>query len=489
MLTKKDVREIATGLGFLLPNILGFMTFTAVPLVISLVMAFTNWNLELHNMFKTESVQFVGFANFQKLLNEPDFFKYLGNTLFLMIGIPFGMAGSLMAAMLLNNDFRGNNKRVWGIVITTAILVVSISILMLVGMQATAMMMLICGLTGTILIMGSVGGQTIYRTLFYFPHFTAGVSTFILWKKLYSPDNGPINNALTPVLESISPSLAKIPQNVAESVSFWLIIAVAVLMIYCFWRKLQHWLDGDCGTVSLIVSIIIFSVPLILCHHWGYTKQLTLWVLAACWLGTIIVLIRGRKYRCLLDYGMTDSVIISGAIMVFALALLGASIVMFDLPLKAVGGISPPKWHTDYYWAKPSLIFMGLWGSIGSNNMLLYLAGLSGVSQELYEAADIDGASKWQRFWNITWPQLSNITFFILIMAIIGGLQGGFEMARAMTQGGPAGSTTTLSYYIYSEGFATGRLGYASAVSWALFAMVFVVTIFNWKFGNRYTND
>jgi len=89
----------------------------------------------------------------------------------------------------------------------------------------------------------------------------------------------------------------------------------------------------------------------------------------------------------------------------------------------------------------------------------------------------------------VTWPQLANVTFFVFVMSVIGGLQGGFEMARTMTQGGPAGATTTLSYYVYTEGFVTGRLGYASAVSWVLFAMVLSVTLFNWKFGNRYTHD
>jgi multiple sugar transport system permease protein len=74
-------------------------------------------------------------------------------------------------------------------------------------------------------------------------------------------------------------------------------------------------------------------------------------------------------------------------------------------------------------------------------------------------------------------------------MSVIGGLQGGFEMARTMTKGGPAGSTTTLSYYVYTEGFETGRLGYASAVAWTLFLMVLVATLFNWKFGSRRTND
>jgi len=130
----------------------------------------------------------------------------------------------------------------------------------------------------------------------------------------------------------------------------------------------------------------------------------------------------------------------------------------------------------------------GLWAAIGSNNMLLYLAGLSGVPQSLYEAADIDGAKGFKRFWNVTWPQLAPVTFFIFVMSMIGGLQGGFEMARTMTQGGPAGSTTTLAYYIYSEGFETGRLGFASAVAWAMFALVFAVTLFNWKFGSKYTD-
>ena len=111
------------------------------------------------------------------------------------------------------------------------------------------------------------------------------------------------------------------------------------------------------------------------------------------------------------------------------------------------------------------------------------------LKSERHAAADIDGASRWQRFWHVTWPQLANVTFFIMVMAIIGGIQGGFEMARVMTNGGPAGSTTTLSYYIYTQGFATGRLGYASAVAWLLFLLMFVVTMFNWKFGNRYTNE
>ncbi len=490
MSSKKEIREVATGLGFLLPNILGFLAFTAVPLVISLIMAFTDWSLEMHNMFKDNTVRFVWFDNFIKLFTDPDFGKYLGNTLFLMMGIPFGIAGSLFAAMLLNNDFKGGSKRIWGICLTTVVLIVSLSALMMAGMHATATMMLISGLLGVILIIGCTGGQTVYRTLFYFPHFTAGVSTYILWKKLYSPENGPINNALRPMLDAISPKLAAMPDTAAHAISYTLVIIAILLLAFSFGRKIKHWLDGDCGTISLAISMAILGVALILTSLWcGSLRYVALAVLAAAFLATLVFVIRGRKYRCVLDYGMSDAVIISGTVLVLALVLVGFSNVIWDLPAQALAGLNPPKWHADSNWAKPALMLMGFWGSIGSNNMLLYLAGLSGVSQELYEAADIDGASPWQRFWNITWPQLSNITFFILVMAIIGGLQGGFEMAKAMTNGGPAGATTTLSYYIYTEGFSTGRLGYASAVSWTLFAMVFLVTLFNWKFGNRYTNE
>ena len=117
--------------------------------------------------------------------------------------------------------------------------------------------------------------------------------------------------------------------------------------------------------------------------------------------------------------------------------------------------------------------------------MLLYLAGLTNVPEELLEAAQVDGASKWDCFRKITWPQLAPTTFFISVMSIIGGLQGGFETARVMTNGGPSGTTTTAAYYIYNQAFSEFRLGYASSVSWILFGIIFLITLLNWKFGNK----
>lgn len=145
--------------------------------------------------------------------------------------------------------------------------------------------------------------------------------------------------------------------------------------------------------------------------------------------------------------------------------------------------IKPPDWLLAISWAKPAIMLMGVWTGIGGTNMLLYLAGISNIAPELYEAAEIDGAGRGAMFRHITWPQLAPTTFFIVVMSAIGGLQGGFEQARVMTNGGPAESTVTLGYYIYMKGFEEYQLGYASAIAWIMFVMIFIMTLINWKFG------
>ncbi|MCX7018210.1 MAG: sugar ABC transporter permease [bacterium] len=153
--------------------------------------------------------------------------------------------------------------------------------------------------------------------------------------------------------------------------------------------------------------------------------------------------------------------------------------------LLSVVGINGPNWLGSPLWVKPALIFMGFWTSIGGYNMLLYLAGLQGIPPHLYEAADIDGASNWQKFRNITWPMLSSTTFFIVTMSLIGAFQGGFDSLYVLTRGGPAGSSTTIAYYIYQKAFEQYYMGYASALAWILFIFVFAATLLNWKFGGR----
>jgi multiple sugar transport system permease protein len=151
----------------------------------------------------------------------------------------------------------------------------------------------------------------------------------------------------------------------------------------------------------------------------------------------------------------------------------------------------PPHFNNGGFGlgAREAIMIMGFWSSVGGNTMILYLAAITNIPPELYEAADIDGANWWQRFIHITFPQLAPTTFFLVVMGVIGGMQGGFEQARLMTQGGPAGSTTTLSYYIYTHGFERLDLGYGAAVAWVLFVFIMVLTLINWRFGNRYTSD
>ncbi|MHC4712634.1 MAG: carbohydrate ABC transporter permease [Planctomycetota bacterium] len=147
-----------------------------------------------------------------------------------------------------------------------------------------------------------------------------------------------------------------------------------------------------------------------------------------------------------------------------------------------------PRWIGDARWAKPSLILMGLWVGAGGYTMILYLAALQGVDPQLYEAAMIDGASHWQKFRHITWPLISPTTFFIVIMGVIGGFQGGFQQAYVMTGGGPQGSTTTLSYYIFNNAYAWFNMGKAASIAWFLFVVVFVLTLVNWRFGGKKVN-
>ena len=310
--SRRRLSEIWIAILFLLPNLTGFLVFTAGPVVISLVNSFTDKSL------LTKQVHWVGLRNYADLTADPLFWIFLVNTVYMFIGLPFAIAGSLFLASLLHQKIKGS---------------------------------------------------TIFRTLLYLPSFTAGVATMILWKQLFNPDYGLINSAL---------GTLGIPHD-----------------------NLPQWLNSTKNLLAIDPEKLAFN---------------------------------------------------------------------------------PGQWGIG---ARDALVLMGIWGAIGGGNMLLYLAALSNVPEELNEAAQLDGASGWRSFRNVTWPQLAPTTFFIVIMSLIGGFQGGFDQAKVMTNGGPANTTTTLAFHIYQKGFEQFQVGYASAVSWALFAIVFAVTIVNWKFGNR----
>ena len=137
--------------------------------------------------------------------------------------------------------------------------------------------------------------------------------------------------------------------------------------------------------------------------------------------------------------------------------------------------INGPAWLSSTKWAMPAIIIMSVWKGLGYN-MVIFLAGLQGVPQELYEAARIDGATGWQQFRNITLPMISPTTFFVLVMSTISSFQV-FEQTYIMTKGGPAYSTLTLVYYVFQQAFQWYHMGYAAALAYVLFAVILVITL------------
>lgn len=141
-------------------------------------------------------------------------------------------------------------------------------------------------------------------------------------------------------------------------------------------------------------------------------------------------------------------------------------------------GIEGPAWLLDEDWALTALIITSLWGIGGTT--LIFLAGLQGIPQEIYEAAEIDGAGRWSRFRSVTLPLISNVTFFNLVLGIIGALQV-FTDAFVITRGGPNHATLFLSVYLYQHAFQYLNMGYASAIAWFMFLIVMLLTLLVFK--------
>ncbi|ASZ07641.1 MULTISPECIES: carbohydrate ABC transporter permease [Enterococcus] len=140
-------------------------------------------------------------------------------------------------------------------------------------------------------------------------------------------------------------------------------------------------------------------------------------------------------------------------------------------------------WLTDPTIAKISLIILGVWRAVGTN-MLIFLAAIQGIPKELYEAASLDGASKKAQIFYITIPSLRFSTFFVTVTTLIGWLQF-FEEPFVMTNGGPLDSTTSVALFIYRNGFQFSKFGYAAAGSFILFAVIILVTLFQFRMQKR----
>ncbi|MBQ0106002.1 MAG: sugar ABC transporter permease [Armatimonadetes bacterium] len=377
---KYNKKEVLAAWGFLTPNLIGFLIFTLIPVVFSMVMAFTNWNI-------FGSPKYIGIENFVNLLgfhseegksvpNDPFFWQYLYNTVYLLIGLPLGIAGALICALIMNQKLKG---------------------------------------------------ITFFRLIYFLPTVSGGVALLILWKYMFNHEIGLINQ----FLRSLGGFLYSNP------ITGFITTALGMLIWGIF-------IVACCACVVYFIKWIIDKTKADVPDH--------VWTKIMFVIGAVMFVLLCWKYTNYND-------IIKGFL------------------------IEPPDWLGTVAWSKPSMIIMGFWGAIGGTNMILYLAALSGVSPSLYEAAEIDGANGWKKFWSITWPMISPTTFFIFVMGVIGGLQTGFTNAKVMTNGGPAGSTTTVEYYLYNTAFQNFNMGYASAIAWFMFIIILILTLITWKVG------
>ena len=285
-------------------------------------------------------------------------------------------------------------------------------------------------------------GRVIFRTIYFLPSITAGIAVYILWARLFNKDFGLLGRLL-------------------PEFPVWMVCCAEALAIY------------------LAVGFIVYAVTRTILDVRKSEYELRIWPFlagaAALWTLMFINVLLGRWA------GLPG--VVPGA--------------SWIIPLDGIAGKT--GWLQDPWLAKPGLMIMRFWAAMGGFSMILFLAALQNIDPQLYAAAEIDGANRWQKFLHITWPMLAPTTFFIFITGCIGGFQGGFETAFIMTGGGPTGSgaawtpwagenvseTLTVSYYIFNNAYVHLRMGYAAATAWFLFLLVFVVTMFNWKYGGR----
>ncbi|MBU5670493.1 carbohydrate ABC transporter permease [Paenibacillus brevis] len=146
--------------------------------------------------------------------------------------------------------------------------------------------------------------------------------------------------------------------------------------------------------------------------------------------------------------------------------------------LRSIGIAHPPGWLATTETSMFAIDIIWIWFMLGYN-MIIYLAALQEISGELLEAAKIDGARTWQTIRNVVWPLVSPTTFLLLVTGLIMTIKQ-FGIIQAITQGGPGNSTTVLSLFIYQNAFRYYEMGYASAISWALFLVILIFTVIQW---------
>jgi multiple sugar transport system permease protein len=213
---------------------------------------------------------------------------------------------------------------------------------------------------------------------------------------------------------------------------------------------------------------------------WITIRNTAVYAVASLTIGTIAAIaaavllnckIRGQSiYRTII---FLPSLIPAVASAMLWLWLFNAKLGLINDALRGLGIVNPPAWLNDTHWAMPALILISLWG-IG-NSVVIYLAGLQDVPRELYEAADVDGASPLRKLWHVTLPGISPVIFFNVIMGLIGTMQV-FVIPYIVTEGGPERSTDFISMYLYENAFHYLKMGQASALAWVQLLIILALT-------------
>lgn len=154
---------------------------------------------------------------------------------------------------------------------------------------------------------------------------------------------------------------------------------------------------------------------------------------------------------------------------------------------RSIGIANPPGRLADFKWSLPSIMIIYVWQQVGYYS-IVFLAGLKGLPEDVYEAAKVDGASSIRQFFSLTVPLISPTTFFLTIMGIIGSFKV-FDQISVLTQGGPGSSSSVMAYYVYRTAFDYFEMGYANTLAWALFVLVFIVTLVQWKMQAKFSNE
>ena len=189
------------------------------------------------------------------------------------------------------------------------------------------------------------------------------------------------------------------------------------------------------------------------------------------------------RYRNMARAVLFSPVIMSGAVVAVVWSyIFDPRYGLLDQLLGFVG-LNSPDWLNSPTWAMPAVIIVYVWKNLGYA-VVIYLAGLQGIPRELYDAARVDGAGAWARFWNVTLPGLSPVAFFLSVTSILATFQS-FDIVKVLTNGGPANATSTLILYLYELGFVSYDAGEAGVVAVVLFLIMLVLTLIQVRYLER----